>query len=75
MMDRQFYGSTVMGERGQLVIPAEARKELGLEKGEKLLVFGFHKNSLMITKLSSFKKITEEMTKKQKEIEDILKNA
>jgi AbrB family looped-hinge helix DNA binding protein len=74
-MDRQFYGSTVMGERGQLVIPAEARKELGIEKGEKLLVFGFHKNALMITKLSSFKELTKEMSKKQKEIEDILQNA
>ncbi|MDT3698709.1 MAG: AbrB/MazE/SpoVT family DNA-binding domain-containing protein [Thermincola sp.] len=34
------YGSTVMGERGQVVIPAEAREEIGLEPGEKLLVFG-----------------------------------
>ena len=34
------YGSTTVGERGQIVIPIEARKELNLEPGSKLLVFG-----------------------------------
>jgi len=33
------YGSTVVGPRGQLVIPAEARRELGIDVGTKLLVF------------------------------------
>jgi AbrB family looped-hinge helix DNA binding protein len=28
-----------VGERGQIVIPAEARKEHGIEVGDKLLVF------------------------------------
>ena len=32
----KFYGSTVMGERGQVVIPAEAREEIGIKPGEKL---------------------------------------
>lgn len=34
------YGSATIGERGQIVIPAEARQELALEPGDKLLVFG-----------------------------------
>jgi AbrB family looped-hinge helix DNA binding protein len=34
------YGTAVLGPRGQLVIPAEARKELGIGTGSKLLVFG-----------------------------------
>lgn len=33
------YGSTIVGPRGQLVIPAEARRELGIDVGTKLLVF------------------------------------
>ena len=33
-----FYGSTTIGERGQIVIPAEARAELGFGPGDKLLV-------------------------------------
>ncbi|MEA3344997.1 MAG: AbrB/MazE/SpoVT family DNA-binding domain-containing protein [Chloroflexota bacterium] len=33
------YGTATVSERGQIVIPAEARRELGLECGTKLLVF------------------------------------
>ncbi len=34
------YGSTTVSERGQIVIPAECRREMGLEPGTKLLLFG-----------------------------------
>jgi bifunctional DNA-binding transcriptional regulator/antitoxin component of YhaV-PrlF toxin-antitoxin module len=33
--DDAFYGSATVGERGQIVIPAEARAELGLTPGDK----------------------------------------
>lgn len=33
-----FYGSVTVGERGQIVIPAEARAELGIKPGDKLVV-------------------------------------
>lgn len=33
-----FYGAVTVGERGQIVIPAEARAELGIQAGDKLLV-------------------------------------
>ena len=33
-----FYGSVTVGERGQIVIPAEARAALDIQPGEKLLV-------------------------------------
>ena len=72
MFDKEFYGSTTIGERGQVVIPIEARKALGIEKGEKLLVFSVHKKSIMITKLTSFKQMSAEMKKRQAEVEDIL---
>jgi len=36
----RYYGSTTVSERGQIVIPAEARREMGLEAGTKLLIFG-----------------------------------
>ncbi len=35
-----FYGSTTVGERGQIVLPAKMRKEFNLKKGDKLLVIG-----------------------------------
>ena len=34
-----FFGSVTVGERGQVVIPAEARKQYGIKAGDKLLAF------------------------------------
>ncbi len=34
------YGTTTIGARGQVVIPAQARKDLKLEAGDQLLVMG-----------------------------------
>ena len=34
-----FVGSVTVGERGQVVIPAEAREQMGLQPGDKLLAF------------------------------------
>jgi AbrB family looped-hinge helix DNA binding protein len=34
-----FIGSVTVGERGQVVIPAEARERCGIESGDKLLSF------------------------------------
>ena len=36
----KFYGTTTMGARGQVVIPAQARKDLKLEPGDQLAVMG-----------------------------------
>ena len=36
----KFYGATTIGERGQIVIPADARKHLGLSPSTKVMVFG-----------------------------------
>jgi AbrB family looped-hinge helix DNA binding protein len=33
------YGSVTVGERGQLVIPAELRKALKIKSGDQLMVF------------------------------------
>ncbi len=35
----KFYGSTTVGSHGQIVIPAEARRQLGIGFRSKLLVF------------------------------------
>ena len=35
----KFYGATTIGERGQVVIPAEARKDLDLSHSTKIMVF------------------------------------
>ncbi len=37
-LDEAIYGMVTVGERGQIVIPAEARRDLGIEPGDKLIV-------------------------------------
>lgn len=36
----KFYGAVTVGERGQIAIPAEARRELDVTPASKLLAFG-----------------------------------
>ncbi len=46
----KFYGSTVVGERGQIVIPKDGRGEFELEPGTRLLVFGVPGGGLILVK-------------------------
>ncbi len=35
----EFFGSATVGERGQIVIPADARQKLDIRPGDKLMIF------------------------------------
>lgn len=37
---RKLYGSATVGSKGQVVIPADAREELGIRSGDRLYVVG-----------------------------------
>lgn len=50
----KLYGTTTLGARGQVVIPAEARRDLGLSPGDQLVVMGKFGKALGLIK-------TEEM--------------
>jgi AbrB family looped-hinge helix DNA binding protein len=50
--EEHFYGAATVGERGQIVIPAEARKKYGIETGDKLLIMGTpSQKGLMLCKI------------------------
>ncbi len=36
--DKKFYGSTTVGEKGQVVLPADLRHEFNIKAGDKLAV-------------------------------------
>jgi AbrB family looped-hinge helix DNA binding protein len=57
-----FYGSVTVGERGQIVIPAEARNEMEILPGDKLLVMKhpIHKG-LVIVKFEAMREFLEEL--------------
>lgn len=62
--DKKFYGSTTVGEKGQVVLPTELRRDLKINSGEKLAVLvikhlGFEgivmvKSNLLITIIEKF---------------------
>jgi AbrB family looped-hinge helix DNA binding protein len=44
----KMYGAATVGERGQVSIPADARKELSIKPGDKMVVFGNRLNGAVI---------------------------
>lgn len=76
MRHSKFYGSTVMGERGQVVIPAEAREEIGIEPGEKLLVLGNkRKGVVIIIKSEIMTKFADIMFRKSRFFEEMFSSS
>ncbi len=51
----QYYGTSKVGERGQIVIPQEARELFNIGSGDLLLVFGHIKKGLGLIKASKLK--------------------
>jgi len=46
--DNHFFGSVKVGERGQIVIPKEARDTFDIKPGDSLVVFGKDKNQKLV---------------------------
>jgi len=44
----RIYGAATVGERGQVSLPADARRELGIDAGDKLMVFGNKLNGTVV---------------------------
>ena len=44
------FGTAKVGDRGQIVIPKEAREFFGIESGDTLLILGKHETGLIVTK-------------------------
>lgn len=71
------FGSTTVGPRGQAVIPISARKELGIEPGDTLLVFrGFQGQGLLLLKADTIEAmlstVSEKISSIEKQVKDYL---
>jgi len=74
----KLYGTTTVGARGQVVIPADARKDLGLKPGDQLMVMGKFGKALGLIKtdeMESFVKVIMENLSgsgADKEVKDLI---
>lgn len=73
MKRKRFYGSVTVSDRGQIVIPAQARKDFGIEVGEKLLVLGDLDKGLVLTKSNFVLKMLEGTVNATRHIEAMLR--
>jgi len=70
-----FYGSVTVAEHGQVSIPAEARRDLGITPSTKLLVFsGPGKKALMLVKAESVTELIANTTALLSQFEQVLKS-
>jgi len=69
------FGSATVGSRGQVVIPASARKELDIDTGATLLVFvGPGRRGLTLFKADAVEQIVSMLGEQLSNVEKILKN-
>ncbi|MCJ7570518.1 MAG: AbrB/MazE/SpoVT family DNA-binding domain-containing protein [Candidatus Thermoplasmatota archaeon] len=59
-----FYGSTTVGERGQIVLPVKLRNDLKISKGDKLLVIvDLHASRIELVNPTTMNKFLDMMSK------------
>lgn len=61
-------GSTVMGERGQIVIPKDLRDGLGLKTGSKLLLIRHPHGPIILMPAEHLKGFVAKLTKQLKDL-------
>jgi len=47
---RHIFGTAKVGDRGQIVIPKDAREFYGIRPGDTLLILGDEENGMIVTK-------------------------
>ena len=60
---KHLFGIVTMGEKGQIVIPAKARKVFGINPGDRLIVLGDEGSGIALMKSSDFLKMAEMIRK------------
>ncbi len=68
------FGSTVVSPRGQVVIPASARKELGIDSGSTLLACASpHGQGLLLLKADTIEQMLSVLSERLVEFEKMVK--
>ena len=60
--NNRIYGTVKVGDKGQIVIPVEARKELGIKPGDLLFVMaGRNRRGIAMVKADAMKELAEKI--------------
>ena len=74
MHDKKLFGTAAVGTKGQVVIPADARDELGIESGDRLYVVGsVEKKWVGFIKEEQFRELLNHLTDNIEQYKDLLK--
>jgi AbrB family looped-hinge helix DNA binding protein len=73
MHDKKLFGTATVGSKGQVVIPAEAREELGIKPGDRLYVMGSPSKKIVgLVPEEQLQAILEHLTDSLEQYKDIL---
>lgn len=75
MHDKKLYGTATVGTKGQVVIPADAREELGIASGDRLYVVGSNQKKWVgFIKEDELRELIEHITDNVENYKQILDN-
>ncbi len=58
---QRVFGTAKVGDRGQIVIPKEAREFFGIEPGDTLLILGKNETGLIISRPETLDKLANQI--------------
>ena len=58
---QRVFGTAKVGDRGQIVIPKEAREFFGIEPGDTLLILGKSETGLIVSKPETLNNLANEI--------------
>ena len=58
---RYIFGTVKVGERGQIVIPKDARETFDIKPGDMLMILGHEGHGLAVVKTDKFQRIAEKI--------------
>lgn len=76
MHAKKLYGTATVGSKGQVVIPADAREELGIKTGDRLYVVNaMHGMGVVFLKEECLESMVEELTAQVENFRKLQKNS
>lgn len=66
---RRVFGTAKVGDRGQIVIPKEAREFFGIHPGDTLLILGSESHGLVVSRPEILDRVAQEILSNAEESE------